>query len=156
MTFKYKGITYTVEPESTYKEIIIAVNDLNEACDIVNAVSDMTGYEFNIANYTGMVVRRRQIVLDGNKVTVRIVLREQTDLEKAESEISEIRSAIQDLGVSEEDAVKHPMLFPDINKVDKVIPGNYYRINGVVSLVTDVIEEEAEGQYVSRPAKGGK
>ena len=102
------------------------------------------------------MVKRKQINIEGSAITVRIVTREQTELEKAESEISAIRSAIQDLDVSEEVAAKHPILFPDISKVDEVIPGNYYLVNGVVSLVTDVVDDDVEGQYVSRPAKGGK
>ena len=155
MTFKYNGYAYTVETESTYKEIIIAARNPTDACDIVNAVDGMTDYEFNGTTYSGMVVKRRQINIDGDSITVRIITREQTDLEKANSEISAIRSAIQELDVSEEVATKHPILFPDIHKVDKVIPGNYYLVNGVVSLITDVIDENAEGQYVSRPAKGG-
>ncbi len=156
MTFKYNGKAYTVEAESTYKEIIVTARNLTVACNIVNTVDGMTDYEFNGTSYSNMVVRRRQINIDGDSITVRIVTREQTDLEKANSEISAIRSAIQELDVSEEVAAKHPILFPDIHKVDKVIPGNYYLVNGVVSLITDVIDEDAEGQYVSRPAKGGK
>lgn len=155
MTFKFNGNTYTVETESTYKEIIIAVGTLTAACNIVNAVDGITDYEFNGDSYSNMVVRRRQINIEESNITVRIVTREQTDLEKANSEISAIRSAIQELDVSEEVAAKHPILFPDIHKVDKVIPGNYYLVNGVVSLITDVIDEDAEGQYVSRHAKGG-
>ena len=156
MTFKFNGNAYTVEAESTYKEIIVTARNLTVACNIVNAVDGMTDYEFNGTSYSNMVVRRRQINIEGDSITVRIVTREQTDLEKANSEISAIRSAIQELDVSEEVAAKHPILFPDIHKVDKVIPGNYYMVNGVVSLITDVIDEDAEGQYVSRPAKGGK
>ena len=156
MTFKFNGNTYTVETESTYKEIIIAVGTLTAACNIVNAVDGITDYEFNGDSYSNMVVRRRQINIEESNITVRIVTREQTNLEKANSEISAIRSAIQELDVSEEVAAKYPILFPDIHKVDKVIPGNYYLVNGVVSLITDVIDEDAEGQYVSRPAKGGK
>lgn len=156
MTFKFYGNAYTVEAESTYKEIIIAVGTLTAACNIVNAVDGITDYEFNGDSYSNMVVRRRQINIEESNITVRIITREQTDLEKANSEISAIRSAIQELDVSEEVAAKHPILFPDIHKVDKVIPGNYYLVNGVVSLITDVIDEDAEGQYVSRPAKGGK
>lgn len=156
MTFKFNGNTYTVETESTYKEIIIAVGTLTAACNIVNAVDGITDYEFNGDSYSNMVVRRRQINIEESNITVRIVTREQTDLEKANSEISAIRSAIQELDVSEEVAAKYPILFPDIHKVDKVIPGNYYLVNGVVSLITDVIDEDAEGQYVRRPAKGGK
>lgn len=156
MTFKFNGNTYTVEAESTYKEIIIAAGTLTAACNIVNAVDGITNYEFNGTTYSGMVVKRRQINIDGDSITVRIVTREQTDLEKANSEISAIRSAIQELDVSEEVAAKYPILFPDIHKVDKVVPGNYYLVNGVVSLITDVIDEDAEGQYVRRPAKGGK
>lgn len=155
MTFKYNGHAYTVEAESTYKEIIIAVRNLTVACNTVNVVNGMTDYEFNGTTYSNMVVKRRQINIEGDNITVRIVTREQTDLEKANSEISAIRSAIQELDVSEEVAAKHPILFPDIHKVDKVIPGNYYLVNGVVSLITDVIDEDAEGQYVSRHAKGG-
>ena len=156
MTFKFNGNTYTVETESTYKEIIIAVGTLTAACNIVNAVDGITDYEFNGDSYSNMVVRRRQINIEESNITVRIVTREQTDLEKANSEISAIRSAIQELDVSEEVAAKYPILFPDIHKVDKVIPGNYYLVNGVVSLITDVIDEDAEGQYVRKPAKGGK
>ena len=156
MTFKFNGNAYTVEAESTYKEIIVTARNLTVACNIVNAVDGMTDYEFNGTSYSNMVVRRRQINIEGDSITVRIVTREQTDLEKANSEISAIRSAIQELDVSEEVAAKYPILFPDIHKVDKVIPGNYYLVNGVVSLITDVIDEDAEGQYVSRPAKGGK
>lgn len=156
MTFKFYGNAYTVEAESTYKEIIIAVGTLTAACNIVNAVDGITDYEFNGDSYSNMVVKRRQINIEESNITVRIITREQTDLEKANSEISAIRSAIQELDVSEEVAAKHPILFPDIHKVDKVIPGNYYLVNGVVSLITDVIDEDAEGQYVSRPAKGGK
>ena len=156
MTFKFNGNTYTVESESTYKEIIIAVGTLTAACNIVNAVDGITDYEFNGDSYSNMVVRRRQINIEESNITVRIVTREQTDLEKANSEISAIRSAIQELDVSEEVAAKYPILFTDIHKVDKVIPGNYYLVNGVVSLITDVIDEDAEGQYVRRPAKGGK
>lgn len=156
MTFKFNGNAYTVEAESTYKEIIIAVGTLTAACNIVNAVDGITDYEFNGDSYSNMVVRRRQINIEESNITVRIITREQTDLEKANSEISAIRSAIQELDVSEEVAAKHPILFPDIHKVDKVIPGNYYLVNGVVSLITDVIDEDAEGQYVSRHAKGGK
>lgn len=156
MTFKFYGNAYTVEAESTYKEIIIAVGTLTAACNIVNAVDGITDYEFNGDSYSNMVVKRRQINIEESNITVRIITREQTDLEKANSEISAIRSAIQELDVSEEVAAKHPILFPDIHKVDKVIPGNYYLVNGVVSLITNVIDEDAEGQYVSRPAKGGK
>lgn len=156
MTFKFDGNAYTVEAESTYREITVAVRNLTAACNLVTAVGDMTSYEFNSTVYSDMVVKRRQINVEGDTITVRIVLREQTELEKANSEISAIRSAIQELDVSEDVAVKYPILFPDIHKVDKVIPGNYYLVNGVVSLITDVIDEEAEGQYVSRPAKGGE
>ena len=156
MTFICNGNTYKVQPESTYKEIIIAVDSLDAACKLVNTVSNATSYEFNLTIYDGMVVKRKQINIEGDNITVRIVTREQTDLEKANSEISAIRSAIQELDVSEEVAAKYPILFPDIHKVDKVVPGNYYLVNGVVSLITDVIDEDTEGQYVSRPAKGGK
>ena len=156
MTFRYNGTAYEVMPESTYKEIIVTAMNLSAACDLVDYVDGMTSYEFNNVVHDNMVVKRKQINVEGDTITVRIVTREQTELEKAESEISAIRSAIQDLDVSEEVAAKHPILFPDISKVDKVIPGNYYLVNGVVSLITDVIDEDAEGQYVSRPAKGGK
>lgn len=156
MTFRYNGIAYEVMPESTYKEIIVTAMNLSAACDLVDYVDGMTSYEFNNVVHDNMVVKRKQINIEGSAITVRIVTREQTELEKAESEISAIRSAIQDLDVSEEVAAKHPILFPDISKVDKVIPGNYYLVNGVVSLITDVVDEDAEGQYVSRPAKGGK
>lgn len=156
MTFRYNGTAYEVMPESTYKEIIITAMNLSAACDLVDYVDGMTSYEFNNVVHDNMVVKRKQINAEGGTITVRIVTREQTELEKAESEISAIRSAIQELDVSEEVAAKHPILFQDISKVDKVIPGNYYLVNGVVSLITDVIDEDAEGQYVSRPAKGGK
>ena len=156
MTFKYNGITYEVEPESTYKEIIVTAMNLSAACDLVDYVGGMTSYEFNNVVRDNMVVKRKQINIEGSAITVRIVTREQTELEKANSEISAIRSAIQELDVSEEVAAKHPILFPDISKVDEVIPGNYYLVNGVVSLITDVIDEDAEWQYVSRPVKGGK
>lgn len=156
MTFRYNGTAYEVMPESTYKEIIVTAMNLSAACDLVDYVDGMTSYEFNNVVHDNMVVKRKQINIEGSAITVRIVTREQTELEKAESEISAIRSAIQDLDVSEEVAAKHPILFPDISKVDKVIPGNYYLVNGVVSLITDVVDEDAEGQYVSRPAKGGK
>ena len=156
MTFRYNGITYEVEPESTYKEIIVTAMNLSAACDLVDYVDGMTSYEFNNVVHDNMVVKRKQINIEGSAITVRIITREQTELEKAESEISAIRSAIQDLDVSEEVAAKHPILFPDISKVDEVIPGNYYLVNGVVSLITDVIDEDAEWQYVSRPVKGGK
>ena len=156
MTFKYNGITYEVEPESTYKEIIVTAMNLSAACDLVDYVGGMTSYEFNNVVHDNMVVKRKQINIEGSAITVRIVTREQTELEKANSEISAIRSAIQELDVSEEVAAKHPILFPDIRKVDEVIPGNYYLVNGVVSLITDVIDEDAEWQYVSRPVKGGK
>lgn len=156
MTFRYNGTAYEVMPESTYKEIIVTAMNLSAACDLVDYVDGMTSYEFNNVVHDNMVVKRKQINVEGDTITVRIVTREQTELEKAESEISAIRSAIQELDVSEEVAAKHPILFPDISKVDKVIPGNYYLVNGVVSLITDVIDEDAEGQYVSRPAKGGK
>ena len=156
MTFKYNGITYEVEPESTYKEIIVTAMNLSAACDLVDYVGGMTSYEFNNVVHDNMVVKRKQINIEGSAITVRIVTREQTELEKANSEISAIRSAIQELDVSEEVAAKHPILFPDISKVDEVIPGNYYLVNGVVSLITDVIDEDAEWQYVSRPVKGGK
>lgn len=156
MTFRYNGTAYEVMPESTYKEIIVTAMNLSAACDLVDYVDGMTSYEFNNVVHDNMVVKRKQINIEGSAITVRIVTREQTELEKAESEISAIRSAIQELDVSEEDAVKHPILFPDISKVDEVIPGNYYLVNGVVSLVTDVVDDDVEGQYVSRPAKGGK
>lgn len=156
MTFRYNGTAYEVMPESTYKEIIVTVMNLSAACDLVDYVDGMTSYEFNNVVHDNMVVKRKQINVEGDTITVRIVTREQTELEKANSEISAIRSAIQELDVSEEVAAKHPILFPDISKVDKVIPGNYYLVNGVVSLITDVVDEDAEGQYVSRPAKGGK
>lgn len=156
MTFRYNGTAYEVMPESTYKEIIITAMNLSAACELVDYVDGMTSYEFNNVVHDNMVVKRKQINVEGDTITVRIVTREQTELEKAESEISAIRSAIQELDVSEEVAAKHPILFQDISKVDKVIPGNYYLVNGVVSLITDVIDEDAEGQYVSRPAKGGK
>lgn len=156
MTFRYNGTAYEVMPESTYKEIIVTARNLTAACDLVNAVDGMTSYEFNSTVYSNMVTKRKQINVEGDNITVRIITREQTELEKAESEISAIRSAIQDLDVSEEVAAKHPILFPDISKVDEVIPGNYYLVNGVVSLVTDVVDDDVEGQYVSRPAKGGK
>lgn len=156
MTFRYNGIAYEVMPESTYKEIIVTAMNLSAACDLVDYVDGMTSYEFNNVVHDNMVVKRKQINIEGSAITVRIVTREQTELEKAESEISAIRSAIQDLDVSEEVAAKHPILFPDISKVDEVIPGNYYLVNGVVSLVTDVVDDDVKGQYVSRPAKGGK
>ena len=156
MTFRYNGTAYEVMPESTYKEIIVTAMNLSAACDLVDYVDGMTSYEFNNVVHDNMVVKRKQINVEGNTITVRIITREQTELEKAESEISAIRSAIQDLDVSEEVAAKHPILFPDISKVDEVIPGNYYLVNGVVSLVTDVVDDDVEGQYVSRPAKGGK
>ena len=156
MTFRYNGTAYEVMPESTYKEIIVTAMNLSAACDLVDYVDGMTSYEFNNVVHDNMVVKRKQINVEGNTITVRIITREQTELEKAESEISAIRSAIQDLDVSEEVAAKHPILFPDISKVDDVIPGNYYLVNGVVSLVTDVVDDDVEGQYVSRPAKGGK
>lgn len=156
MTFRYNGTAYEVMPESTYKEIIVTAMNLSAACDLVDYVDGMTSYEFNNVVHDNMVVKRKQINIEGSAITVRIVTREQTELEKAESEISAIRSAIQDLDVSEEVAAKHPILFPDISKVDEVIPGNYYLVNGVVSLVTDVVDDDVEGQYVSRPAKGGK
>lgn len=156
MTFRYNGTAYEVMPESTYKEIIVTAMNLSAACDLVDYVDGMTSYEFNNVIHDNMVVKRKQINVEGNTITVRIITREQTELEKAESEISAIRSAIQDLDVSEEVAAKHPILFPDISKVDEVVPGNYYLVNGVVSLVTDVVDDDVEGQYVSRPAKGGK
>ena len=156
MTFRYNGTAYEVMPESTYKEIIVTAMNLSAACNLVDYVDGMTSYEFNNVVHDNMVVKRKQINVEGNTITVRIITREQTELEKAESEISAIRSAIQDLDVSEEVAAKHPILFPDISKVDEVIPGNYYLVNGVVSLVTDVVDDDVEGQYVSRPAKGGK
>ena len=156
MTFRYNSTAYEVMPESTYKEIIVTAMNLSAACDLVDYVDGMTSYEFNNVVHDNMVVKRKQINIEGSAITVRIVTREQTELEKAESEISAIRSAIQDLDVSEEVAAKHPILFPDISKVDEVIPGNYYLVNGVVSLVTDVVDDDVEGQYVSRPAKGGK
>lgn len=156
MTFRYNGTAYEVMPESTYKEIIVTAMNLSAACNLVDYVDGMTSYEFNNVVHDNMVVKRKQINIEGSAITVRIVTREQTELEKAESEISAIRSAIQDLDVSEEVAAKHPILFPDISKVDEVIPGNYYLVNGVVSLVTDVVDDDVEGQYVSRPAKGGK
>lgn len=156
MTFRYNGTAYEVMPESTYKEIIVTAMNLSAACDLVDYVDGMTSYEFNNVVHDNMVVKRKQINVEGNTITVRIITREQTELEKANSEISAIRSAIQDLDVSEEVAAKHPILFPDISKVDEVIPGNYYLVNGVVSLVTDVVDDDVEGQYVSRPAKGGK
>lgn len=156
MTFRYNGTAYEVMPESTYKEIIVTAMNLSAACDLVDYVDGMTSYEFNNVVHDNMVVKRKQINIEGSAITVRIVTREQTELEKAESEISAIRSAIQELDVSEEVAAKHPILFPDISKVDEVIPGNYYLVNGVVSLVTDVVDDDVEGQYVSRPAKGGK
>ena len=156
MTFRYNGTAYEVMPESTYKEIIVTAMNLSAACDLVDYVDGMTSYEFNNVVHDNMVVKRKQINIEGSAITVRIVTREQTELEKAESEISAIRSAIQDLDVSEEVAAKHPILFPDISKVDEVIPGNYYLVNGVVSLVTDVVDDDVEGQYVSRPVKGGK
>ena len=149
MTFKYNGTMYTVEAESTYKEIVIAVNNLNTACSIVNAVNGMTSYEFNLIAHSGMVVKRRQINIDGNRITVRIIMREQTEIEK-------IRSAISELDVSEEFAANNPVLFPDISEVDVVVPGNYYRINGKVQIVEEVIDDDAEPQIVSREAKGGK
>ena len=156
MTFRYNGTAYEVMPESTYKEIIVTATNLSVACDLVDYVDGMTSYEFNNVVHDNMVVKRKQINIEGSAITVRIITREQTELEKAESEISAIRSAIQDLDVSEEVAAKHPILFPDISKVDEVIPGNYYLVNGVVSLVTDVVDDDVEGQHVSRPAKGGK
>ena len=156
MTFRYNGTAYEVMPESTYKEIIVTAMNLSAACDLVDYVDGMTSYEFNNVVHDNMVVKRKQINVEGDTITVRIVTREQTELEKAKSEIYAIRSAVQELDVSEEVAAKHPILFPDISKVDEVIPGNYYLVNGVVSLVTDVVDDDVEGQYVSRPAKGGK
>lgn len=156
MTLNYNGSTYAVEPDSTYKDIIIRAGNLTQACSIATAVNSMTSYEFNLDSYTNMIVKKIMIVIENGTYTVRISTREQTELEKAHSEIQEMYSAIQDLNVSEEEAVKHPCLFPDIHSVETVIPGNYYLVDGEVCLITDVIDEEAEGQYVSRPAKGGK
>lgn len=158
MVFSFNSNIYDAELDSTYREIIITATSLDEACKIITAVSGMTSYTLGLESYTNMVVRRSAIVLENDKITVKITLREQTELEKAQSEISEMRTAIQEISesISEKDAANHPILFPDISKVDKVIPGNYYVINGVVQLVTGVVEDEAEPQIVSRPAKGGK
>ena len=157
MILEYNSKQYVVTDDSIYTDFSIVVSGLDEAVSVVNELSNMTSYTFDIqTNCANMIAKKVAIVIEGGVTAVRMQFRPQTDLERTRAEIEEMRSAIQEIPVSEADAAKHPCLFPDISTVDKVIPGNYYIINGVVSLVTDAIDEDVEGQYVSRPVKGGK
>ena len=66
MTFRYNSTAYEVMPESTYKEIIVTAMNLSAACDLVDYVDGMTSYEFNNVVHDNMVVKRKQINIEGD------------------------------------------------------------------------------------------
>lgn len=155
MIFTYNGKDYEVDSDSIYKDIIICTSSLEDACAIVESVSGMTSYVFNLNNYNDMVVQKMTITLENDSVVVRIKLREQTDYEKVSTELSKVRNAISDISISDNDAQKHPCLFEDITQAKNVVVGQRYVVNGKVQKISDVIDEPIT-DYVQRMAKGGK
>lgn len=156
MTLVYNGKTYDVSPDSTYMDIIIPAVSLEKACEIAEELSGMTAYTFNLGARENMVVQKRMIVLENGTIYVRVAMRARTELEKAQAELEEIRAAIADIEgeLSPESAAAHPCLFPDITNADNVEPGHHYLVNGVVTLVNEVIEEPIT-LWVSNHACGG-
>lgn len=99
MTFQYNGVTYQVTDDSIYRDFTIEVYSLEEACEIVNALDGMTDYVFSAAEYTGMVITKRTIILSGN-IYVNVKLRKKTQMELMEEELNGLREAMADLATT--------------------------------------------------------
>lgn len=157
MTFTYNGTTYTVDQDSTYKDIIIPASSLEQACTIATAVQGMTSYTFNVKNYTNMVVKKVAIVIEGSNHKVVVYLREKTDLEVANAKIQAMYDAIQDVGseISDETANEHLCLYPNINDVDTIIPGHRYVYGDEVIFADGTIEQSIEEWISHLPTFGG-
>lgn len=151
MTFQYNNVTYELGADSTYRDLIVPVSTLEDACTVVNAVVGMTGYTFNGDVYSDMIIRKKMIVIENNIITVRILMREQTELEITQSELALIKDTISRIDeISDETASEYPYMYPDYYKVDEIHYGCRYLVDGVVVMI-----EEPAGQETSNPATGG-
>lgn len=155
MTLTYKDKNYTVTNDSIYTDFSIVADGLADAVVIVDELADMSTYTFDLNDCADLKVIREMIIIENGTYTVKVKLRHQTELEKTKAELSEVRAAIADINISDADAAKHPELFPDIKDVDEIVAGQYYVIDGVTQLVTEVINDKDDiKQYVSKKAMG--
>lgn len=99
MTFDYNGKTYTVTDSSTYFDITVEVDTLDDACTIVNEFEGMTNYTFSKRDYTDMVVTKRTITIGGN-IFVNVKLRKKTQVETMQEEIINLRTSLEELALS--------------------------------------------------------
>lgn len=76
MTIIYNERQYDVTAESIYRDFAVPVATIDDAVTIIEDMADMTTYTFNSFQYTGMVVKKRMIVIDANGIQARIILKE--------------------------------------------------------------------------------
>lgn len=153
MTLTYNNKDYTVTSDSIYTDFSIVADGMADAVVIVSELADMSAYTFDLNDCADLVVEREMIIIENGTYTVRVKLRHQTELEKTKAELEEVRAAIADINISDADAAKHPELFPNINDVDEIVAGQYYVIDGVTQLVTEVTNDTDDiKKYVSKKA----
>lgn len=93
----YNDVTYQTTAESMYTDIGIVAEDLHDAEILCITFEKMSDYIFDGDSYTNMVVSKRMIILTDNTVTVKVRLREKSELELAQEEIASLRQAMKEL-----------------------------------------------------------
>ena len=97
MILEYNDKKYEVTDESIYRDFSIITYGLEAACSIVEELSDMSSYTFNLIPYTDMIVVRRTITIINDTYSVGVRLREKTAEERVVEELQTLRSDIEDL-----------------------------------------------------------
>ena len=95
MVLVYNDKSYEVTDESMYLDFGIEAESLGEACLIAEELDGMSDYNFNLIDCTNMVVTRRAIIMTEDAITVRIRLREKTELEIVKGELETLREEIK-------------------------------------------------------------
>lgn len=93
----YRGLSYTTTAESIYADMSIEVSTLAEATRLCEEFADMTEYVFDGESYSNMVVSKRVIIITSESTTVKVKLRNKTELEMAQEELAALRAAMQEL-----------------------------------------------------------
>lgn len=97
MTLEYNGTKYTVTNSSVYTDFSVLVKSLEEACEVVNAFEGMTAYTFSLVEYANMVVLKRMIVIDDDRIVVKVKLRQKSEKETIKEELESLKSAMGEI-----------------------------------------------------------
>ena len=94
MELIYNGTKYNATDDSIFSELIFVCDSVDDALRLVNDLADMSEYDFDGKHFTGMLVRKRAVVLEKSLVYAKVYLRKLTDAELVTAELNTLKAAV--------------------------------------------------------------